>query len=80
MRHIDARHYLDMMRAAHDSITKLAYPGLRMGRKYYTSPYSPPHYGPYSPKTVLKNCMLCPNERRFDASSRYVFTGIDMMR
>ncbi len=65
MIYIDTRHYYEMLSAAHASITKLTCPNLRMGRKFYPVPGGPACYAPYSPVTVLKNCMLCHNERKF---------------
>lgn len=70
---IDTRQYCEMLFAAHESITKLACPYLRIGRKHYLIPGDPPCYGPYRPVTVLMNCMLCHNERKFK-------TGMEMMR
>jgi hypothetical protein len=80
MIYLDTRHYCDMLFAAHASITKLAYPDLRMGRKFYPIPDCPPCYGPYSPVTVLKNCMLCRNERMSFNLGRFSKTRLEMMR
>lgn len=77
---IDTRHYCEMLEAAHASITKMAYPDLRMGRKFYPIPGGPARYGPYSPATVLKNCMLCHNERKAFILDRMSSTILEMMR